>query len=65
MPFSGITQFHRMLPLHNGSLIGLGCQSGGLVCGKSAQFGINAMLQRNEVTQLPVCCSLISLLRYV
>lgn len=24
MPCSGITQFHRMLPLHNGSLIGFG-----------------------------------------
>lgn len=65
MPCSGITQFHRMLPLIMVALLALGCQSGGLVCGKSAQFGIRAMLQCNEVTQLPVCCTLISLLCYV
>ncbi len=47
------------------ALLALGCRSSGLVCGKSAQFGIRAMLQCNEVTQLPVCCTLISLLCYV
>lgn len=51
----GITQFHRMLPLHNGTLIGFGVSGNGLVCGKSAQFGIRVTLQCNEVAQLPVC----------
>ena len=34
----GITQFHRMLPLHNGTLIGFGVSGTELVCGKSAQL---------------------------
>lgn len=62
---SGITQFHRMLPLHNRSVIGFGVSSGGLVCGKSALFGIRAMLQCDDVMQLPVYCTLMSLLCYV
>lgn len=61
---SCINQFHRMFPLHNRGLIGFGLPSGGLVCGKSTLFGIS-MLQRGGIMQLPVYCTLISLLCYV
>ena len=43
------------------ALLASGCQSRGLVCGKSAQFGTRAMLQCIGVMQLPVCCTWISL----
>lgn len=47
------------------ALLAFGSQSSGLVCGKSAQFGSGAMLQCSEVTQLPVCYTLMSLHSYV
>ena len=55
MPFSGIPQSRRLLPLHNESLIGSGGgQTRWLVYGKSAQSGSRAVLKSDEVTELPV-----------
>lgn len=36
-----------------------------LVCGTSAQFGARAMMQSSGVSQLPVSCTLVSLLCYM
>lgn len=52
------------LPFIMKALLALGCQSSWLVCGKCAQLDSRAMPQCNGVTQLPVCCTLISVQSY-